>query len=378
MESIFRVPWATLELADVEAFVESASGEGLVWEAKGQAPLRGLKKKIVEAVCGLANQLGGFVIVGAEAERSDGPWLLSGVENDAGEDAHDWICRVLNGRLSNPPPFDVRRWTLSDSKVVAVIRVDPVGVAPCMTIDGLVWQRLVSETRKINDPLVLLELIRRGQAAREVARERAREAVDRGRVAPLVEGGQEVARVVLALAPVVSLEDISSRLFRDSFKELLSAAAGVLELATADWRRAVVPSAHRDGYVVRLGKPESERWGWAIQAAWNGTVCVELAAIEESSPPTLNTIIEQAWRAASSLLPHLTGIEDELHVPTHLAVAVNSGGIFTFEWPGHTQRARSTSEPIERWATMAAPSGEELESVYREIARTMGIDALEP
>jgi predicted HTH transcriptional regulator len=93
MESIFEVPWRDVEQMHAEAFLDSASGEGLIWEAKATDPLSRLKRKIIEAVCGLANQLGGFVIVGAK--ETSGKWKLEGVPNDVKEDAHDWLSRII-------------------------------------------------------------------------------------------------------------------------------------------------------------------------------------------------------------------------------------------------------------------------------------------
>src|SRR5581483_7091936 len=382
MESIFGVRWAALELNHVQAFLKGASGEGLTWEAKGHAPLKQLKHKIVEAVCALANQLGGFVIVGAESESksSEGPWMLPGVVNDINEDAHDWICRVLNGRLTNPPPFDVRRWTLPDQRLVAaVIRVEPVPVPPCITIDGLVWQRMVAESKKVTEPLVLQDLIHRGEAARAAAREKSREAVARLiDMAPLVEGGQENARVAIALTPTAAMSDISSRLFREEFKEALAHAAGTLE--TAEWVAMTEPRPHRDGYVLWRGKAGPESWAWAMLALWNGTVCVEFAIRRQtnSSPPSVNTIIEQAWSAAASLLPELTGIPDKDHVPTFFALQVRGGDHFTLQYPQRLVRAPTTDGPVERWTTMSEPTPAEVSSVIRELARAVGVDALEP
>src|SRR4051794_35862300 len=124
MESIFGEPFESLEPEHVEAFLSGQSGEGLIWEGKGTAPLTKLKAKIFEGVCGLGNQIGGFFIVGAEQDKATGKWTFPGVENDCKEDAHDWIARVIQGNLVDPPPFRVRRWNLPENRVAAVINIE--------------------------------------------------------------------------------------------------------------------------------------------------------------------------------------------------------------------------------------------------------------
>jgi hypothetical protein len=378
MDSIFEVSWEGLEREHVEGFLASASGEGLVWEAKGTAPLTGLKRKIVEGVCGLANQLGGVFIVGAE--QAGGSWSLPGVEDNAGEDVHDWIARVLNGNLVNPPPFDVRRWPLGDGRVVAVVRVDPIAVPPCMTRDGLVFLRVVGETLKVKDPRVLAELVRKGQAARDNAEARAVRAVVRLMEAPLFATPD--IRVALALAPTGAREDYSSRLFTSSFKAALHVAAGGLEphLTSAHLREEASP--HRDGYVVRRGRVRVNDWAWGIQATWDGTIAVEFATARpgeaDRRPPTVDYIVTKAWRAAAEPLAALTGIPDEAHVPTHLAIHTTSGFGLHVEGALVQVPVETGGRPVQRWTTMAQPSQEELDSVVRELARSGGFEAFEP
>ena len=152
-----------------------------------------------------------------------------------------------------------------------------------------------------------------------------------------------------------------------------------LDASPLDRRGELSPAVHREGYVVHRGEIDDHRWVWSIEATWDATVHVELAAVEESRPPTVNEIIAQGWRAAASLLPTLTGIPDERHVPAYLAVTLDGDGTFFVNLGTSHQRAdRWVERPIGRWATMAAPSDDELHSVYREITRSMGVEAHEP
>jgi hypothetical protein len=376
MDSIFRAPWDDLELDDVADFVEGASGEGLVWEAKGTDPLRALRGKIISAVCGFANQIGGFVIVGAASvgER----WELPGVENDCGEDPHDWLARILTANLTRVPPFEVKRWTVDNDRVVAVIRVDESATPPCMTKDGLVWQRVVGETLKVTNPEILLDLIGKGQAARHNAERRALNALTLVHHGHELVGERNDGRFALAMAPVTGpTRDYSARLFKEPLKEALVGAMRGLEISGFRVPDAI-PAPHRDGYVLRRGTRAD--WQWGLQATWNGTVVVELASPrgeEGRNPPSVDRIIAQAWKAAAAPLAELVGIPDKQHVPTHLAIRMADGHFQLATDQGYVTVSPG-GRPIQRWTTMAEPAEEELESINRELARSAGLDVVEP
>jgi hypothetical protein len=138
-----------------------------------------------------------------------------------------------------------------------------------MTKDGIVWQRLNTETKKVTDPSVLADLIGRGRAARDLAEERAVATVNR-HMYQAICGTPESFRVALALAPVAAAEDIANRLFTQEFRDALVQSATVLERAFVDEHRSPgVAHPQRNGYVVRRGSNNSEGWEWALQA--NGT-----------------------------------------------------------------------------------------------------------
>jgi hypothetical protein len=68
--TIFGVPWTELDLPDVEAFLEQADDEPLLWEAKGtQLDPNEVRRQ----VCGFANSHeGGFLILGASRAKGGG------------------------------------------------------------------------------------------------------------------------------------------------------------------------------------------------------------------------------------------------------------------------------------------------------------------
>jgi predicted HTH transcriptional regulator len=73
MFDLFGVPWAELTRSDVESFLEDAGDEGVNWEAKGRGPeqTRPRPASLRKAACGFANQIGGYLIVGASKDGDE-------------------------------------------------------------------------------------------------------------------------------------------------------------------------------------------------------------------------------------------------------------------------------------------------------------------
>ena len=74
MDSIFRASWDELAVEDVEAFLAEATEEGLNWEAKREQPRTA---SLAKAAGGMANAIGGFVLLGAVRDGA-GAWTLPG------------------------------------------------------------------------------------------------------------------------------------------------------------------------------------------------------------------------------------------------------------------------------------------------------------
>jgi predicted HTH transcriptional regulator len=105
MFDLFAVSWGEVELEHVESFLAQADEEGVNWEAKAEgedAPLH--PGSIRKAACGLANQIGGYLILGAR--KSTGrSWELSGIATK--DEPKLWIGQILRG-LRPTPRFDIR------------------------------------------------------------------------------------------------------------------------------------------------------------------------------------------------------------------------------------------------------------------------------
>jgi hypothetical protein len=84
--------WDDLTLERVGAFLAEQEDEGLTWETKG-TEIR--PTSVLKAVCGFANQVGGFLIIGARREGSE--WVLNG-----------WSS--LTSRVCGSPASSIAAW----------------------------------------------------------------------------------------------------------------------------------------------------------------------------------------------------------------------------------------------------------------------------
>lgn len=162
MHNVFDVAFEHLALQHVRNFLAEAGEEGLTWEAKAEGDQRLRTESIRRAVCGLANQIGGFVIVGAS--RVGDTWALPGIAASSKEPGL-WLDQVLSG-LRPIPRYAHKHWPAEDDRVVAVIRVEPLTLTPCLTADGQVFERVAGRTIRVTDPTRSHELINRGERAR--------------------------------------------------------------------------------------------------------------------------------------------------------------------------------------------------------------------
>jgi hypothetical protein len=72
MLPLFETPWDKLDRKAVEAFVKTAREEGVTWEAKADDEKGRLHPdSLRKAVGGLANRIGGYVLVGAKWNKAD-------------------------------------------------------------------------------------------------------------------------------------------------------------------------------------------------------------------------------------------------------------------------------------------------------------------
>jgi hypothetical protein len=227
MYALFDVDFECLSLDHVRTFLSEAGEEGVNWEAKAEEPAKdsGQERRlhpgqVRAAVCGLANQVGGTLIIGARRENA--VWALPGIR--PASEPELWLDQVLEG-LRPRPSYRRRAWTVEDGRVVAVVEVEPLTQTPCMTRDGQVWERVSSETVRVTHPTRLHELFARGAEARA----RAEAGAERAARALLEHPDALVGRsawVAVSLFAGSYEPDIGSRLFHEGLHKALRAGFG--------------------------------------------------------------------------------------------------------------------------------------------------------
>ncbi len=389
-----------VRLDDVRTFLADAGEEGVTWEAKadddelrkrpeGQEPGRLGKNTIRKAVCGLANQIGGYLIAGARANKKMSTWELPGIVIDHDEPML-WLGQVIEGGVQPVPRYGLKTWRLDDARTVALIEVEPVAQAPCMTSQGHVYERVSGETRRVGDPAHLDALFSRGRAAREMAERRADQAA--AELARALDLGDGHGAVVLGMAPIArETDDISARLFVPSFgdaaekalRRLLPRHGSPDQLFPSMAQAAAVSQAN---YYAPLepdqpfDTPLHERDVhnvWAIVGRWDGSVAAGAGFAHEVAdhPSIFDEVIAPAWGQLNALVERLGG-----YGPTRLTIHIVGAGPRKTDGLGGNSVLLRLSETVvvRRHPTLAPATTEEIGSIQREVLRETGILSYEP
>ncbi len=385
---LFDVPWAELDRSAVEAFLEGAGEEGVTWEAKGSGERQGRPRpeSLRKAACGFANQIGGYLIIGAS--REGGSWALSGIQAPD-EEPGLWIGQILR-RLQPAPRFEVSEtFDVGQGKIALVVRVEPVSTPPCMTPHGRIYERVSGETRPVEDPALLDRLLRRGEHARERAEQFARRAAERAISLPLWRTDWS-ASIAVGLASVGrETEDISSRLFSGATHDAM--VKSIWELLgdiqpeqidvgqRQDCCKAVADSPSNthfdvDGETV-VGIIRTSRF---LQANWDGSVAAGAWFSDDLLQDAVHPeqVIAKCWREAAAIGQRLGGYGPSyIHVLTMVARSEGSGrpppkGTLYSRLPRRTDMGRLLDTPD--------PDEETISSLRREVQRAAGIRTDEP
>jgi hypothetical protein len=331
MFDLFGAAWSNLAVEDVEAFLREADQEGVTWEAKADTEQSSLRPdSIRKAACGFANQIGGYLILGAHKAEGDG-WDLPGITPPADE-PEVWLGKTLR-RLRPEPRFAVKTWLRAGDKIAIVIQIEPVAVPPCMTPQGRVYERVTGETLPVEDPILLDKLFRRGENARTRAAQLAPRAAKRA----LNASGwffQKSVGLAVGLAPLArETDDISSQLFTQETRNAMVQASWdlLLGLRPEGHPDDVGQRQEQDAHAALLHFDEHRTWGvkdevvattrstWLTQANWDGSVAASLTLsdgdVAQGPPP--EEMIAALWRVVVPLCVRLGG-----YGPSQLSVVV--------------------------------------------------------
>lgn len=222
-------PFDQLVVDDVATIVAGGGEEreSLVLELKAE-----LRRDLVAKSCAaFANTIGGLLVVGVPDDSDE----LRGVDDEIGE-AQLWVKDVLRSRVLPLPPFRARRLDLEDGRWLFLILVEESSTTPhLLTGQGAIYVRNPGscDPRPLGDQGLLLDLLHRGERARELALARARSAATSTVALPEHLQGPR-RRLSLALAATGVSNWFEDRLLREQFGgERLEAALTKDERARA-------------------------------------------------------------------------------------------------------------------------------------------------
>jgi hypothetical protein len=375
MHSLVHVEWERFELAHLRGFLADADEEGLTWEAKADEPADGGKRirpeHVQRSACAFANTIGGYVVIGAR--RENGKWELPGVAPPSPEPGL-WLDQALGG-LRPVPRYERKVWRVGEGRFAAVVRVEPLTTAPCMTRHGAVFERVSSETVHVTDPARLHELIRRGQDAQHRAELFAARAAEHyaGTSGPFAD---HTVRFGMGLAATNYQPDISARLFHSRFPLRLQ--------ALMDARLYRDLGQERDRDMRRLIQQDhielaadGAQLHWAVRASWDGSVSV-LAAVRPESAAIFSATdfaLWPAWKLAAEVVELLGGFGDGRMclIVTIRNQSVNLPGRTIPPLGPETLYGRLQADTrIQRVVLIAPPTDAEIGSIQRELLRASG------
>jgi hypothetical protein len=371
MATVFGAEWNDLTPEIVETFLADAREESLTWEAKGHDQPR--PDSIRKHVCGFANQIGGYLIIGAE--RREGEWSLPGVVfRDA--EPEKWLEDVIRG-LQPSPPCRAAAWPRPADRHLAVIEIGRVAGAPCMTPGGMVYERVSGATLPVRDPAALARLFARGEQARAAARDAAWSAVEDLLGSPPV-GALREAAFALALTHLGRPDDAAVRPFRESAYARLENDVDSGLQPDPSVRLHPWATVDQEGLTFALPEPRllerttvgvwTPDYRWAARVTRSTTAAVWFAV--EGRESTLNSIcqnaIPRAWDFAATQLEALGGFG-----PVCFALRLNPTNPCVESVTGR-------EIAVERWLSTPVGTHADREGVIREAMRAAGRLALEP
>jgi hypothetical protein len=365
--TVFGPDWDDLTLEDLDAFLQHAPPEPLLWEAKEELRAQSVRKQ----VSGFANGHEiGYLILGAK-QRDDGTWSLDGLKFP-NADPPDAITNILaNGGVTPyPDGLDVRAFSLGDDKHVAVMRVPPAPAPPCNT-GGTVYERVSGKTIPVTDPLRLAALFDRGDGARERA---AATAADAAHAALLLGRSHPPGDVQFALGLAADGYgcNLNTRPFTQQFHEgvrssMVSVLAGNDPLV-GPAGPVTMPAITQDAVLQRIEPTHRLGWSWLVRVSRDGAVGIHwtVQVQQTSLDEMVGDQIRRAWSSADEVLNMLAPDGGRyLHI-------IAAGG----EYAPNEDGPREPPE-LARGPLTSGLSEPMLASIQRELERATGLFAFE-
>jgi hypothetical protein len=356
MRTPFGKDWESVDLTTIQSFFVDAGDEGLTWEAKGTI-ITG--RSVREGVGAFANSiLGGYLVLGV-SRVGHGPWKVDGWAPS--DEPRTWVSNVVASGLEPQPFFDVKSWQLASGRWVAAVEVRPVPIPPCITSDGLVFERLPGrKSQHVSDSAGLRRLFDRGEAAERRARETSEAGRSSMEHAPAVGN---LCQVIVSVASPSLAPDVSPLVFRQALRDAVKATVAQLRSPFSGQLPYIYDEASQHA-LKGWARGYDQGEGFAITVGRHGSVAAGYACPEPKfsglrDAGSADSVLPGLWRSANALLHQLGA-----YGPTHAALRLRD-----------PQRGDTH---IARWTTVDGPSVEEIESVARESSRASGWWALEP
>jgi hypothetical protein len=140
-----------------------------------------------EEICAFANgHVDGYLVLGVDPastedqgrrrRREPCAWQVKGWLPPGGE-PDTWISGSVREGLDPRPHIDARSFALEGGRWLSVVRVPPLPLTPCITNDGLIFERLPGITQKVTSSSGLRALFEAGREARTAAENRSQTAM---------------------------------------------------------------------------------------------------------------------------------------------------------------------------------------------------------
>jgi hypothetical protein len=354
-----------LNLEDIQAFLDAADAEPLLWEAKGT---KVHPDSVRKHTCGFANgRQTAYLILGAERDEATRSWSLPGVSFRGG-DPPAWVSSVVSSGLEPVPDIDVQPLPVGKKKHVAIVEVPPVAAPPCIS-NGVVWERISGQTVEVKSPLRLSELYGRGDVARRGAQQFAVGAASELVLDNALDGWEaNQLRFAVAVSATGHPPKIGSRLFSEPYEESIKQIANkrLVEFGSGPFSPASDMPFSQSNRTLNIHDPYSHatrRW-WVARVIWNGTAVVHLTTDAEYVPAKdlAQLDIKPAWIAAWELVDALGG-----YGPTYMELRVEGGQALKAVGGGQLATLSLGRGPLD-----TRPDDDQFASMERELRRWTG------